>query len=137
MILMYHKIDIKSPTQYWVTVKDFERQMAELADKEVVSLYNYDSDNPNQVVITFDGVYENVYKYAFPILKKYGYPFHLFVTSDFIGKDNSFDITEPLTKFASMWQIQQMVVGGECLSGIHKHIAPSAVICLKKILFTS
>ena len=115
MILMYHKIDIKSPTQYWVTVKDFERQMAELADKEVVSLYNYDSDNPNQVVITFDGVYENVYKYAFPILKKYGYPFHLFVTSDFIGKDNSFDITEPLTKFASMQQIQQMVAGGGML----------------------
>ena len=115
MILMYHKVDKEAKTRFWVSVKDFERQMKELSDKHVVSLEEYDPKNPKHVVITFDGVYENVYKYAFPILKKYGYPYHLFITSDFIGKDNSFDTVEPLTKFATLKQLKEMADNGAYL----------------------
>lgn len=115
MILMYHKIDVTAPTEFWVSITDFKRQMEELKNWQVVSLNEYDINNPNQIVITFDGVYENVYKYAFPILKEYGYPFHLFITSDFIGKDNSFDINEPLTTFATKQQLQEMANSGGLL----------------------
>lgn len=112
MILMYHKVDKEAKTRFWVSVQDFERQMAELSDKQVVSLDDYDPFNPNHIVITFDGVYENVYTFAFPILKKLGYPYHLFITSDFIGKDNSFDTVEPLTTFATFEQLQEMADNG-------------------------
>ena len=64
------------------------------------------------MVITFDGVYENVYQYAFPILKKFGYPFELFVIGDYIGKNNSFDSPEPLCNFATLDQLLQMCAGG-------------------------
>jgi peptidoglycan/xylan/chitin deacetylase (PgdA/CDA1 family) len=37
------------------------------------------------VVITIDDGYETVHRYAFPLLKKYGFPATLFVYADFIG----------------------------------------------------
>ena len=37
------------------------------------------------VVITIDDGYESVYRYAFPLLRKYGFPATLFVYTDFIG----------------------------------------------------
>ena len=37
------------------------------------------------VVITIDDGYETVYRHAFPLLKKYGFPATLFVYTDFIG----------------------------------------------------
>ena len=58
MILMYHKVDKEAKTRFWVSVQDFERQMQELSCKKVVSLNEYDVNDPEQVVITFDGVYE-------------------------------------------------------------------------------
>ena len=91
MILMYHKIYPDSPTMWWVDVDNFYRQMCELKCRKVVSLDDYDPADPDHVVITFDGVYKNVLTFAAPILKDFGYPFELFVTSDYIGKDNSFD----------------------------------------------
>ena len=69
MILMYHKIDIESKTIWWVDVNNFYRQMYELKKKKVVYLDEYDPNDKEQVVITFDGLYKNVLKYAVPILK--------------------------------------------------------------------
>jgi hypothetical protein len=106
---MYHKISPESPTTWWVDVDNFYRQMCELKCKKVVYLDEYDADDKNQVVITFDGVYKNVQEYAAPILKHFGYPFELFVTSDYIGKDNSFDASEPHAVFASAEDLKELV----------------------------
>ena len=121
MILMYHKIYLESPSIWWVDIDSFYRQMVELQSKKVVYLDEYDPTNPDHVVITFDGVYENVYKYALPILKKFNYPFELFITSKYIGKDNSFDtvdkrtgqpVNEPLAPFCNKQQLKELVKGG-------------------------
>lgn len=113
MILMYHKVFPESPTVWWVTVDNFYRQMADLQNKKVVYLDEYNPNNNNQVVITFDGVYENVLYYAAPILKKYSYPFELFITGDYIGKNNSFDVIEPNTNFATIDNLKSLVkIGG-------------------------
>ena len=112
MILMYHKIYPESPTIWWVTPNAFWRQMEELRRYRVVPLDEYDPKDPNNVSITFDGVYENVYKFAFPILKKFGYPFELFIIGNFIGKDNTFDKGEPQAKFANYDQLKTMVNQG-------------------------
>ncbi|CAM3384168.1 glycosyltransferase [Flavobacterium longum] len=109
MILMYHKVFPSSPTMWWVFVNDFYRQMAEIAHKEVVYLDDYDPANPNQVVITFDGIYKNVLEYALPIMRKFDYPFELFVTSDYIGLPNEFDSVEPNSAFASAEELKELV----------------------------
>ncbi|MGE3769783.1 MAG: glycosyltransferase [Bdellovibrionales bacterium] len=112
MILMYHKVALTAPTIWWLTADVFDRQLAALQAYDVVYLSDYDPGNPRHVVISFDGIYDNVYDVAFPLLKKYGYPFELFVIGDYIGGDNAFDSVEPLTKFATLEQLQEMTKGG-------------------------
>jgi glycosyltransferase involved in cell wall biosynthesis len=108
-ILMYHKIDLESPTMWWVSSDRFYRQMLELQSKQIVYLDDYDPQNPDHAVITFDGIYKNVCKYAVPILKQFNYPYELFVSSDYIGIDNSFDVVEPLTQFTNWQDLQDLV----------------------------
>src|SRR3972149_637812 len=113
MILMYHKIALEAPTLWWVTADAFWLQMEQLLRYTVVPLSNYDPLNPRHVVITFDGVYENVYTYTLPILRRFGYPFELFVIGDMIGKGNEFDQpVEPPARFASVVQLKTMVKHG-------------------------
>lgn len=109
---MYHKVDLECPTMWWVSVNQFYRQMHDLLEKEVVYLDDYDPSNPKHVVITFDGIYENVYQFALPILFQFQYPFELFVTGSLIGLDNKFDVKEPNTKFASVKSLQELVKRG-------------------------
>lgn len=45
------------------------------------------------LVITFDDGDRSVYRYAFPILKKYGVKAVVFLIADYIGKENRWDIT--------------------------------------------
>lgn len=112
MILMYHKVYLESPSIWWVNVNNFYRQMVEIASKEVVYLDDYNPDNENHVVITFDGIYRNVFQFALPILKHFNYPFELFLTSGYIGKDNSFDKVEPICEFTTNKELKALVEGG-------------------------
>lgn len=113
MILMYHKVHPESPTLWWVTVDAFYRQLHALRNRRVVYLDDYDPADPNQVVISFDGIYRNVLEYAAPLLNKFAYPFELFVTSDYIGHGNDFDGGEPSAEFASLDELSALVrMGG-------------------------
>lgn len=112
MILMYHKIHPDTPTMWWVSVNNFYRQMVEISDKKIVYLDDYDPFDKNQVVITFDGVYKNVYEFALPILKYFNYPFELFITSNYIGNDNSFDYIEPAADFTTIPELIELISGG-------------------------
>lgn len=112
MILVYHKIDMISHSEWWVTPRNFHRQMLELREFDVVPLDDYDPGNSKQAVITFDGVYENVHTLALPILRKFGYPFEMFVIGDHVGGDNAFDTTEPGARFATRGQLTEMVEAG-------------------------
>ena len=113
MILCYHKVDIETPTHWWVGVDAFVEQMDALQRFDVVPLSRYNPTDRRHVVITFDGVYENVYHYAFPIMKKYGYCFELFVIGDYIGLENTFDQPiEPSARFASVAMLKEMIAGG-------------------------
>lgn len=109
---MYHKVDLWARTMWWVDVEAFHRHMASLKARNVVYLDDYDPCDPDSVVITFDGVYRNVLTYAAPLLRRFGYPFELFISSDFIGLANDFDSAEPSTPFASVEDLQALVASG-------------------------
>ena len=62
-------------------------------------------------VLTFDDAYENIYRHAYPLLKKERLPFEIFVIGGLIGDWNHFDDEEPLTRFASLDQLREMADG--------------------------
>ncbi len=113
MILCYHKIHPTPKTHWWITVDRFYRQMAALQSYDVVPLDRYDASDPNQAVITFDGVYDNILAHALPVMRQFSYPFELFVIGDWIGRENVFDqVVEPPCWFADLDQIDALVAGG-------------------------
>jgi peptidoglycan/xylan/chitin deacetylase (PgdA/CDA1 family) len=113
VILLYHKVHPTSPTPWWVTADDFYRQMAELQGRRVLTLDDYDPRNPDHVVITFDGVYDNVLTFAAPVLRRFGYPFELFVSGEHLGQGNDFDAVEPRARFADLGQLRALqALGG-------------------------
>ncbi len=79
----------------------------------MVYLDDYDPSDPDQAVITFDGIYEDVFHYARPILKHFGYPYELFIVGDTVGRDNAFDQhVEPPAMFAGAEQLKLLVNDG-------------------------
>ena len=112
MIYTYHKVSLEAKTFWWVDVNNFYRQMVELKGKKVVYLDDYDYNDTSQVVITFDGVYECVIDYAVPILRRFGYPFELFITSSYMGDTNAFDEPEPLANFAGLDSLRYAIANG-------------------------
>jgi peptidoglycan/xylan/chitin deacetylase (PgdA/CDA1 family) len=95
-ILMYHHVGI--PSGKWrlntVSEKSFEYQMRFMKrhgfqvisfDDLVEGIKAGNQFSRNTVVIEFDDGYEDNYKYAFPILKKYSFPAMVFLISDKVG----------------------------------------------------
>jgi peptidoglycan/xylan/chitin deacetylase (PgdA/CDA1 family) len=95
-ILMYHHVGI--PSGKWrlntVSEESFDYQMNFMKrhgfevisfDDLVEGIKKGHGFSRNTVVIQFDDGYEDNYKYAFPILKKYGFPAMVFLISDRIG----------------------------------------------------
>lgn len=113
MILMYHKVYLNSPTRWWVDIDNFYRHLCDLQEYDVVYLDDYDFNNPRHVVITFDDGYSNVSQFAAPLLKKFSYPFEVFINGAYLGKYNSFDSgDEPKTKIASRDELKKVVAAG-------------------------
>lgn len=112
MILCYHKVSPETPTVWWISPNAFYKHMLALQSRQVVRLAEYDPGNPSHVVITFDGIYENVREYALPILKHFAYPFELFVIGDHIGGTNEFDKVEPLCRFADFNTLDVLCANG-------------------------
>lgn len=96
-VLCYHHLLLEaemSPLQKLngaiVSVEKFERDMAYLKSKGVTTLTMTQlqahlsgtwTAPENSVVITFDDGYQSVYRYAYPILKKYGFTASMFVVT--------------------------------------------------------
>lgn len=95
--------------------------MKRLAHNIGPSKINENYNTPVQVMsctepLTFDGVYKNVHDYRELLLGK---DVTLFVTGDYVGKDNSFDTPMPLEKFCDWSEIMDLVVNYKCKLGWH------------------
>ncbi|MDE1920844.1 MAG: polysaccharide deacetylase family protein [Candidatus Omnitrophica bacterium] len=97
-VLMYHHVGIPSGVKWRlndVSSKSFDYQLNFMKrhgfqvislDDLVTGLKKGQVFSRNTIVITVDDGYEDNYKYAFPILKKYGFPATIFLVSDWVGK---------------------------------------------------
>jgi len=102
-ILMYHRVDpagAAATSSYRVTPENFEEQLRYLrnAGYYSVRLQDWQAACANRtplpgkaVLLTFDDGYRDFLTYAWPLLKKYGFPAIVFLVVDEIGKTNSWD----------------------------------------------
>jgi peptidoglycan/xylan/chitin deacetylase (PgdA/CDA1 family) len=97
-ILTYHRFGYKNNSLF-VTPENFERQLAYLKNKgyRIISLDELGRGirqkkkfNHNTVVITVDDGWQDNYTYAYPALKKSGFPVTIFLASSLIGTKNGF-----------------------------------------------
>ena len=89
MILVYHHICRRSTNDdNVVSVATFDKHMAEIKRQnyKVVKITEYDPNDTNQIVLRFDDGYLDIMN-ALPILRRYGYPFHVYVVGDWFGKN--------------------------------------------------
>ena len=97
-ILSYHKVTKKyDPFFPSVTLEQFQRQLIFLKKNyQLLSLSgalkkrtSLDEVARPIVTITFDDGFESVFKYFYPLLKKYKIPFTIFLTSGFIDTSDT------------------------------------------------
>ena len=117
--LVYHKVDDKIELGVTrVTTANFQNQIDLLLRRgytfKTLSGIKNDRSNNKSVAITFDDAYESVFLNAYPVLKAYSLPATIFVISDFIGKDNTWDLNVGNIKFrhASLDQLKIMKDSG-------------------------
>ena len=96
MVLCYHRLE-EHPhpkDELAITPQEFEKEMQQLKDAQfsVIPMQDFlawrrgDKDiPPKSCVITIDDGYVSGYDTAWPILKKFGYPFTMFVYINYIG----------------------------------------------------
>jgi peptidoglycan/xylan/chitin deacetylase (PgdA/CDA1 family) len=93
-VLGYHRFENPPHDSLALSTKDFETQMQRLKDTgiTVISMSDFlawrrgEKEIPSRsAVITIDDGYVSGYSEAWPILKKFGYPFTMFVYTNYIG----------------------------------------------------
>lgn len=104
VILMYHRVNDALPSHNLIVrINAFEEQMRFLYSRpdvcRVVSLKEFES-NPRalfaekyprlKVIITLDDGYRDNYLNAFPILKRFGFPAAISLTTGLVGTDKKF-----------------------------------------------
>jgi peptidoglycan/xylan/chitin deacetylase (PgdA/CDA1 family) len=94
VVLMYHHVSNETPAVTSISPEKFEKHMAYLEEHHQVlplevlveKLRAKQSLPDKAVAITFDDGYDNIYANAHPILKKYNFPYTVFINPPLIGK---------------------------------------------------
>ncbi len=94
LIICYHRINNSKDSYLRPTkVSDFERQMRYISElfnpvpleQVMMHFRNKTPLRPRSIAVTFDDGYCDNYENAFPILKRYGIPATIFLTTSYIG----------------------------------------------------
>lgn len=126
-ILAYHGIGPDyswGGKRYFVSEGEFEKQVKYLKDNGYTSITIDQIDSiksvDKPVILTFDDGYEDVYTYAYPILKKYGMRASIFIISDFIGKEHCLKPNEILSMM-DVFDIESHTMTHQSLAKIDKN----------------
>ncbi len=127
-ILCYHKIDTRLELGFTqIEPRVFRRQIETLARRGDRALGSGDlaaalsagdtAGGPGAIVISFDDGYAALARHAFPVLVHNGFRALVFVVTDFVGRDNSWDVQYGWRRFAHLgwdelgaWQEQGVEV---------------------------
>jgi len=119
-ILAYHMVDNRFDLGVTrVKPAQFHRQVESALQEgflfQTISEYLFaGNEHPKRVALTFDDGYESVYTYAYPILTRYNLPATVFVSPNFMGKLNTWDVNLGGLKFRHMnWeQLKEVTTAG-------------------------
>ncbi len=112
-ILCYHKVDTRFELGFTqLEPQVFRRQMETLAALGYRSLGSADllralapagaANGGRCLAITFDDGYASLARYAFPVLADLGFTAVVFVISDYVGRDNTWDVQYGWRRFAHL-----------------------------------
>jgi peptidoglycan/xylan/chitin deacetylase (PgdA/CDA1 family) len=96
-VLVYHKVDVRPELGAGcISPKRFSQQIEHLLNRgfEFGTLYDIrkNQNKTKLIALTFDDGYQNVFLYAYPILKEFGIPATLFLITNFLGAQNTWDV---------------------------------------------
>lgn len=126
MILLYHHVDGSTPPITSIQPAQFERHLQILEeegfevhplDELVRSAMSGEDPASKRVAITFDDAYISIYETAFPMLKARGWPFTIFVATDYVSDTNP--------HYLSWVQLQEMHDNGASIQNhtlSHAHL---------------
>ncbi len=137
VILQYHHISDSTPKltslspdlfkQHLKYLKDNNFQVLSL-DAVIKSLHKGEKFADKTVAITFDDGYRSVYQTAFPLLKKYQFPFTIFVHTS--------PIEHQLSQFVSWQNLNEMAKFGASIANHtihHRHLIKKNIHDKKKL----
>lgn len=137
-ILMYHSIS-NDTHKLSISPKIFFKQLKYLNSNGYQSISFKELNNKNlkkKFIITFDDGYEDIYKNALPILKKFNFLATCFFVSNLIGKYNSWDENKNFyfkKKLMNMEQISKWISEGMGIGSHTKnHYNLTELKCLEK-----
>lgn len=128
--LCFHKISRQflwegtwtTPSRFAAILDRLAREGYEFIDEDAYlgSLDGAPSDASRQLFLTFDDAYSDVYTEAFPILRERTIPFHVFVVSEFAGRENTWDLSlgRPPARHAG-WDALAEMIGSGASIGSH------------------
>ena len=91
IILLYHNIDSSSKHNFEKQMQFIKEHMQTISLNELIDcLVKKKPSPPKSIVITLDDGYENIYHYAYPILKKYQIPATIFLVTGYIDTAKNF-----------------------------------------------
>lgn len=113
-VLGYHGFteDPSRVRDMWIHIDKFRAQMQTLTDNKIPVISMSDllawrrgekNIPPFSVVLTMDDGWDSVHSLAFPVLKEFGYPFTIYLYTDFLGGGG---------KSLSLEQIKELVEAG-------------------------
>lgn len=119
-ILMYHNIGYEE-SSFFVSPENFVKQLEYIKENdyavitldELVRSIRDKKSLKKKVVITIDDGYKDSFKYAYPVLKKFGFSATIFLVTDFIGKDTKW----PEKEFLNWDEIRIMSKNGIFFGG--------------------
>lgn len=134
IILTFHDISSTDKSHYAITPQMFETEIKDIVDNgyHVIPLQqavNFSQNKgtipPKAVVITTDDGYTGMYKYAYPVLKKYRIPATFFLVAGIIGHNPN---------MLTWSQIKEMEASGLITYGGHTYNSHREVLVSSKVL---
>ncbi|MSP53087.1 MAG: hypothetical protein EXR81_02400 [Gammaproteobacteria bacterium] len=141
IFIMYHRVgDARYPTTN-VTVEQFTEEMQYLHDQhynvlpmaDIITKLKHNETLPDKTVgISFDDAFDTIYTTAWPILKKYHFPFTLFVATEPLDKNFKGMMTWAQVKALAE---QGVTIGDHSVT--HGHLATANVATLEKEIMSA